>query len=157
DRKSGIITITVTDRDPHRAAALAQAYVNELDALVAQVSVSSARRERMFLEERLKAVKIDLDQASQDLSQFSSKNGTIDLKEQGRAMVEGAAKLQGELIAAESELKGLMQIYAPNNVRVRSVQARVTELRSDLDKIGGSPDAENAAADAKSAAYSSKI
>src|SRR5438874_1572986 len=57
DRKSGIITITVTDRDPHRAAALAQAYVNELDALVAQVSVSSARRERMFLEERLKAVK----------------------------------------------------------------------------------------------------
>jgi capsule polysaccharide export protein KpsE/RkpR len=155
DRKSGIISITVTDRNPQRAAALAQAYVDELDALVAQVSVSSARRERMFLEERLKTVKIDLDQASQDLSQFSSKNGTIDLKEQGRAMVEGAAKLQGELIAAESELKGLMQIYAPNNVRVRSVQARVSELRSDLDKIGGSPDVANAADDAKSAGYPS--
>jgi capsule polysaccharide export protein KpsE/RkpR len=155
DRKSGIITITVTDRDPQRAAALAKAYVDELDALVSQVSVSAARRERMFLEDRLKAVKVDLDQASQDLSQFSSKNATIDLKEQGRAMVEGAAKLQGELIAAESELKGLLQIYAPNNVRVRSVQARVSELRSELGKIGGSAEPGNAAEGGASDAYPS--
>ena len=48
DRKSGIITITVTDHDPKRAAELAQAYINELDQLVAQVSTSSARRERIF-------------------------------------------------------------------------------------------------------------
>jgi len=137
DRKSGIITITVTDRSPQRAAALAKGYVEELDKLVADVSVSSARRERIFLEERLKAVKLDLDQASQDFSQFASKNTAIDLKEQGRAMVESAARLQGELIAAESELKGLQQIYAPNNVRVRSVEARVNELRSQLNKLGG--------------------
>jgi capsule polysaccharide export protein KpsE/RkpR len=137
DRKSGIITITVTDRNPQRAATLASGYVEELDKLVAEVSVSSARRERMFLEERLKAVKVDLDQAAQDFSQFSSKNEAIDLKEQGRAMVESAARLQGELIAAESELKGLQQIYAPNNVRVREVDARVAELRNQLNRLGG--------------------
>ncbi len=141
DRKSGIITITVTDRNPQRAAALASGYVDELDKLVAEVSVSSARRERMFLEERLKAVKIDLDQAAQDFGQFSSKNTAIDLKEQGRAMVESAATVQGEQIAAESELKGLQQIYAPNNVRVRSVEARVAELRSQLNKLDGAPGA----------------
>jgi capsule polysaccharide export protein KpsE/RkpR len=133
DRKSGIITITVTDRSPQRAAALAKGYVEELDRLVADVSVSSARRERIFLDERLKTVKIDLDQAAQEFSQFASKNTAIDLKEQGRAMVESAARLQGELIAAESELKGLQQIYAQNNVRVRSVEARVAELRSQLN------------------------
>src|SRR5216684_8275248 len=62
ERKSGIINITVTDGDPKRAAAIAQAYVEELDRLVAQLSTSSARRERIFLEERLKTVKLDLDQ-----------------------------------------------------------------------------------------------
>src|SRR5437773_2139063 len=41
DRKSGIVTIGVTDRDPKRAAAMAHAYVDELDRLVAQVSTSS--------------------------------------------------------------------------------------------------------------------
>jgi uncharacterized protein involved in exopolysaccharide biosynthesis len=142
DRKSGIITITVTDGDPKRAAALGQAYVEELDRLVAQVSTSSARREREFLETRLKAVKLDLDQASQEFSQFSSKNMAINIDQQGKAMVEAAAILQGQLIAAESELKGLQEIYTSNNVRVRSVQARVEELRRQLQKMGGTREAQ---------------
>ena len=97
--------------------------------MVAELSTSAAHRERVFLEERLSAVKHDLDDASQKFSQFASKNTAIDIKEQGRAMVDAASKLQGEMIAAESELKGLEQIYMPNNVRVRSVQARISELQ----------------------------
>ena len=130
DRKSGVITITVTDRDPHRAAGLAQAYVEELDRLVAQVSTSSARRERVFIEQRLQAVKRDLDSASRQFSEYASKNTTIDVTAQTKATVEAAARLEGEMIAAQSELEGLEQIYTKNNVRVRSLQARVGELRS---------------------------
>jgi uncharacterized protein involved in exopolysaccharide biosynthesis len=137
DRKSGIITIAVTDHDPKRAAAIAQAYVEELNQLVAELSTSAAHRERVFLEERLRSVKQDLDDASQKFSQFESTNKTIDIKEQARAMVQGAAAIEGELIATESELKGLEEIYTANNVRVRSLQARIGELRRQLDKLGG--------------------
>src|SRR4029077_6693238 len=137
DRKSGIITLTVIDRDRQRARAMATAYVEELNRLVAELSTSSAHRERVFLEERLAAVKQDLDQASRELGEFSSKNATIDVKEQGRAMVEAAATLQGELIAAESQQRALEAIYTPNNVRVRAAQAQVSELRSQLQKLGG--------------------
>jgi capsule polysaccharide export protein KpsE/RkpR len=137
DRKSGVITISVTDRDPHRASAMAQAYVDELNRLSAELSTSAAHRERVFLEERLQAVKQDLNQAAVDFSQFSSKNTAIDIKEQARAMVEAAAQLQGELIAAESEQKGLEAIYSSTNPRVLAVRARITELRTQLDKLGG--------------------
>jgi capsule polysaccharide export protein KpsE/RkpR len=137
DRKSQIITITVTDHDPRRAAAMGQAYVEELNRLVAELSTSSARRERIFLEERLRAVNQDLEAAEKDFSQFSSKNTAIDIKEQGKAMVEAAATLQGQYIAAQSELQGLKQIYTDNNVRVRSVQARINELKRQLEKLGG--------------------
>jgi capsule polysaccharide export protein KpsE/RkpR len=137
DRKSQIISLTVTDHDPKRAAAMGQAYVEELNRLVAELSTSSARRERMFLEERLKAVNQDLETAEKDFSQFASKNAAIDVKEQGKAMVEAAATLQGQLIAAESEFEGLKQIYTDNNVRVRSVKARIDELQHQLDKLGG--------------------
>jgi capsule polysaccharide export protein KpsE/RkpR len=137
DRKSQIITITVTDHDPKRAAAMNQAYVEELNRLVAELSTSSARRERIFLEGRLQAVNTDLETAEKNFSQFASKNAAIDVKEQGKAMVEAAATLQGRLIAAESELQGLKQIYTDNNVRVRSVQARIDELKHQLDKLGG--------------------
>src|SRR5438309_661096 len=137
DRKSQIISLTVTDHDPKRAAALAEAYVVELNRLVADLSTSSARRERIFLEERLQAVSKDLESAEKDFSQFSSKNTAIDIKEQGKAMVEAAAVLQGQLIAAESEMEGLRQIYTNNNVRVRTLEARITELKQQLEKMGG--------------------
>jgi len=136
DRKSGIISIGVTDHDPKRAAAMAEAYVVELDRLVAQVSTSSARRERIFLEGRLQNVKADLDSAAKNFSEFASKNSAIDIPAQGKAMVEAAATLQGQLIAAQSELSGLQQIYTNNNVRVRSVQARVDELQRKLTELG---------------------
>ena len=137
DRRSQIITITVTDHDPKRAAAMAQAYVEELNRLVADLSTSSARRERIFLEGRLQAVNGDLESAEKDFSQFASKNTAIDVKEQGKAMVEAAAVLEGQLIGAESEYEGLRQIYSDNNVRVRTVKARINELQHQLEKLGG--------------------
>jgi len=137
DRKSGIISIRVRDRSPERAQAMAKAYVEELDRAVAVTSTSSARREREFLETRLKAVKTDLDQAAKDFSEFASKNTTIDITEQGKAMVQGAAQLQGQLIAAEAQRQGLEQIYTANNVRVRTLDGQIKELREQLKKLGG--------------------
>jgi len=137
DRKSGIISLTVSDHDRQRARALAAAYVEELNRLVAELSTSSAHRERVFLEERLAAVKQDLDQASRELGEFSSRNATFDVKEQGHAMVEAAATLQGELIAVESQRRALEAIYTPNNARVRAAGAQAAELRKQLEKLGG--------------------
>jgi uncharacterized protein involved in exopolysaccharide biosynthesis len=137
DRKSGIIKVAVTDRDPKRAAAIASSYVDELDTLMAQLTTSSAHRERVFLEQRLTGVRQDLETAEKEFSQFASKNATLDITEQGKAIVLAAATLEGQLIAAQSELEGLRQIYTNSNVRVRSVEARISELRKQLEKIGG--------------------
>jgi len=137
DRKSGIIAITVMDRDRYRARDIAEAYVEELDKLVNNLSTSSARRERIFLEERLKSIKDGLDSSSHALSQFSSRNATFDPQKQGEATVEEAGKLQGELIAAQSELSGLNAIYTDDNVRVREARGRIDELQRQLRKMGG--------------------
>ncbi len=137
DRKSGIITISVTDHSPQGAAALASAYVDQLNSLVSELSTSSAHRERVFLEERLKVAKQDLDDASNQLAQFSSKNNTLDIQQEGKAMLDAAGTIAGEMIAAQSQLQGLRQIYTDNNSRVRSLNARVAELRKQLEKLGG--------------------
>ncbi len=137
DRKSGIIKIEVTDRSPQRAAGIAAEYVNELNWVMTQLNTSSAHRERVFLENRLQQVQQDLENAEKAFSAFASKNTTIDISAQGKAMVEADANLQGEYIAAQTELQGLRQIYTDNNVRVRSMQARVNELQLQLQKMGG--------------------
>lgn len=137
DRKSGIMTIQVTDHDPRRASAMAQEYVAQLNNVVTDLNTSSAHRERGFLEGRLLQVKQELQLAEKDFSQFASKNGAIDIKEQGKAMVDAAAILEGQLIAARTEVEGLRQIYTDNNVRVRSMQARVNELERQIRRVGG--------------------
>jgi uncharacterized protein involved in exopolysaccharide biosynthesis len=136
DRKSGIIAIRVTDHSPQRAKAIADAYIVELNRLVVELNTSAAHRERVFLEERLKSVKQDLDISAKEFSKFASDNTAIDINEQGKAMVEAAAALQGHLIAAQSELEGLRQVYADNNVRVRAVRARIAELQAQLNQMG---------------------
>jgi capsule polysaccharide export protein KpsE/RkpR len=137
DRKSGIITIKVSDRSPTRAAEMGREYVSQLNHLVTSLDTSAAHRERVFLEGRLNEVQQSLEAAEKDFSAFASKNTALDVKEQGRAMIGAAAELEGQLIAAETTLQGLRQIYTSNNVRVRSLEAKIAEYRRQLQKMGG--------------------
>jgi capsule polysaccharide export protein KpsE/RkpR len=143
DRRSGIITIQVTDKSPERAAGMAREYVDQLNQVVTILNTSSAHRERVFLEQRLGEVQKDLVAAEHSFSEFASKNTAMDIPEQGKATIEAAAMLEGQYIAAQTELESLRPIYADGNVRVRAAKARVEELARQLDKIGGrfdSPD-----------------
>jgi len=137
DRKSYVITIRVADKDKRRARDLAEGYVEEANKLLAHVSTSSAGQQRMFLEQRLVQIKKDLETAEKNFSQYASKNATLDVPEQTRAMVESGAVLEAQVIAAQSELEGLQQIYTSNNVRVRTAQARVAELQKKVQEMGG--------------------
>jgi capsule polysaccharide export protein KpsE/RkpR len=145
DRKSGILIVRVTDRDPKRAQAMAEEYVSELNNLVNQLNTSSAHRERVFLEQRLGEVREDLESAEKNFSQFASKTGAIDIKEQGKTMMEATAILEGQLIASQTELQGLRQIFSDQNIRVRAMQGRIDELRRQIDKLGGRAEVEGTA------------
>ncbi len=137
DKKSGVITIAVDDTDPVRARDLTQAYLDELNSLLTRTSASSARQERIFIESRLRSVGVDLEQAQLALSEFSSRNSTIDLKEQTRGLVDAGARVQGELMVEQSGLQSLRQIYGDGNIRVRETEARIASLRQDLQKMAG--------------------
>jgi uncharacterized protein involved in exopolysaccharide biosynthesis len=144
DKKSGVITLTVADYEPKVAAQIANAYVEELNRLAVDLNTSSAHRERQFLEQRLATAKEDLATASGGLSQFTSKNSMVDPQNEGRAVMDAAARLQGELIASQTELKGLQEIYSDDNIRVRTLKARMAELQSQIRKlVGSNSDARN--------------
>ncbi len=137
DRKSGVIKIDVTDRDRTRAQEMAKTYVDELNRVVASSAMSSAARERAFIQERMAEVKKEMDASAAALAEFSSKNNTIDLKEQAKAMVDAVATVQGQLIAAQSDLKALESIYTADNFRVRSAKAQIAELNRQLNALDG--------------------
>jgi capsule polysaccharide export protein KpsE/RkpR len=138
DKKSGVITIEVEDTNRARARDLAQAYLDELNKLVTQSNTSAGHRERLFIEQRLHTVQASLEQAELELSSFSSKSSTVDIKEQTRAMVDAGARVQAELLVEQSGLQSLRQIYGDGNVRVRETQARIASLQRELTQMTGS-------------------
>jgi uncharacterized protein involved in exopolysaccharide biosynthesis len=137
DLKSGVITISVSDHQAKRAAGLTRAYVTELNSVVVELNTSSAHRERVFLEGRLVEVRRDLEAAEENFSKFASKNTAINIEAQGKAMIEAAGTLEGQLIAAQTELESLKQVYTSENVRVRATRARVDELERRLKDLRG--------------------
>ena len=138
DKKSGVITIRVRDTDPVRARDLAQGYLDELNTLVNKTSTSSARQERIFVERRLHDVQNDLESAQIELSDFSSKNTTVDIGAQTRAVVDVGARLEGEIVAERSGLESMRQVYTDDNFHVREAQARIGVLQHELNKLAGS-------------------
>jgi uncharacterized protein involved in exopolysaccharide biosynthesis len=139
DKKSGIVTLTVTGREQQRVAALTNAYVEEADKVLQSLNTSAAYREREFLETRIAVVRQGLLSDEAQLARFSSRSSALDIKEQGKAALEMAGRIQGEWIAARSELRGVRQMYGPEHPQVRTLEAKAASLRASLDRMGTAP------------------
>ena len=148
DKKSGVITLSVRDRNKDLAQNLANAYVVKLNEAMTRVSNTAAGHEREFVEKRLADEKATLEQAEQQFSQFASSNMALDVPEQTKVTVEAAARLQGELIATRAQLEALKQTYTPENIRVKSAQAHVNELERELGRINSGRPSTSATQDA---------
>ncbi len=140
DKKSGVITIAVEDTDRVRARDLTQTYLDELNELITKTSTSAAHQERIFVERRLHSVEKDLEEAQLRLSEFSSRNSTINIGDQTRAMVDAAARVQAEILVEQSGLNALRQIYGNGNVRIKETEARIASLQHELGNMSGSSD-----------------
>lgn len=139
DKKSGIVTLTVTGGKRPGVAALTNAYVEEADKVLQTLNTSAAHREREFLETRIAVVRQGLLTDEQQLARFSSRNSALDIKEQGKAAFEMAGRIQGEWIATRSELQGARQMYGPEHPQVRSLEAKAAALRASLDRMATAP------------------
>lgn len=138
ERKTDQIVLRVTDHDAQRAERIARAYIDELNALNAQLNTTEAHREREFLEQRIREVNDELQVAAQKLSKFSQKTSVMAVGDQEKAMFESVAKLQTELIQARTQLSGLEQIYSSDYYMTREARARIATLTKELQALRGS-------------------
>jgi capsule polysaccharide export protein KpsE/RkpR len=141
DKKTGIISIAVTDKDAVRARDMAKAYIDELNSLLGKVASSSARKERLFLEDRLKILKSERDDTARQLSEFSSHNATIDPQNQGIVTVRATQQLIDQLAVSEARMSELKESYNADNPRVKSLGARIATLHSQINVASGRADA----------------
>lgn len=133
--KEGIIAITVEDKDPARAAAIANAYVEELDKINKGMVTTSGRRMRVFVEERLVGSKEELAKAENAIRGFQEKNRAVKLDDQSRTVIEAIGTLKGQLMAKEVELQTLLSYATPTNPNAELLSTQVSELKERLREL----------------------
>lgn len=133
--KDGLITVEFEDRDPNRAAAVANAYVEELDRLSQNLAVTEAAQRRLFFERQLKQAKEDLGNAELALKVTQEKTGLIKLDDQGRAIIEAVAALRGQIAAKEVELRAMRTFTTEGNPDYVRVRQQLAGLRAELTKL----------------------
>lgn len=137
--KDGMIRIEVDDREPKRAAEMADAYVEELYNLTQSLAVTEASRRRLFFEKQLKLTQEDLVKAELSLKQTQESTGLIQLEEQGKAIIESIARLKAQIAVKEVEIGGLQTFAAkgnPNLLFARNELAAMNEQLLKLEKSG---------------------
>ena len=136
--RDGIIVIDVDDRDPNRAAELANAYVDELVKLTKVLAVTEASQRRLFFESQLLQAKDNLTAAELAARQGLQKGGLAQVDAQGRSMIAVTARLRAEISAKEVQLGAMRTFAAEGNPELQRTQQELEALRRELARVEGS-------------------
>jgi uncharacterized protein involved in exopolysaccharide biosynthesis len=135
DPKSGIITITVEDQDPRRAAAMANAFVEEVKNLTQTLSISEASQRRLFFEEQMKGTKGALVKAEEELKGFGERTGALQIDQQAKAVIEGIAALMAQIAATEVQIKVIRTYATPGNPDLKMAEESLRGMKAELAKM----------------------
>lgn len=130
--KEKVIKITVEEKDPQLAADIANYYVATLDRLNRTLNVTKASQNRAFIERRLTETQSNLLNAEEALKEFQTKNKTVAVEAQSKAMIEAAAMIQGQITANEVQLQVMSGYLSPDNPELSRVRSSIDELKKQL-------------------------
>src|SRR6266511_355839 len=135
--KDGIITIEVEDRDPKRAADLANAYVDELFKLTTVLAVTEASQRRLFFERQLDLARVNLVKAETEARKALEQGGLAAVDVQGRSAVETAARLRAQISVKEVQIGAMRTFAAEGNPELKLAQQEIEVMKRELAKSEG--------------------
>ena len=135
ERKSGVIVLTVEDRDPKRAAEMANTFVEEMKSLAGGLAISEAGQRRMFFEEQIRHTKESLARTEEEMKGFQQRTGAFQIDAQAKAIIEGIANLRARIAVKEVEAKVLRSYATAQNPDLQRVEEEIRALRAELEKI----------------------
>jgi uncharacterized protein involved in exopolysaccharide biosynthesis len=143
--KSGMIAITVGNRDKELAAKLANAYPESLRDLLKSLAVREASQRRSFYEEQMKSAKDALISAELAFREMQQKGGVVQPDAQGKALIESITSLRAKIASKEVELRGLRSFSTESNPDVEMAENQLAGLKQEAAKMGSAGSAKNSA------------
>ena len=135
DKKSGLLSIEATDKDPKFAAQMANLYVDELHNFLGRLAVTEAQQRRVFYEDQMKKTQSDFANAEARFRAANDKSGmqmTSILAETG---LRANAEIRGQIAAKEVQLQAMSRFQTAQNPDVQRLSSEISALRQHLTKL----------------------
>jgi len=130
--KDGLIRLSVTDRDPRRAAEMANGWVEEYRRLTATLAVDEASGRRLFFEQQVADARENLARAEEEMKQTEQRTGMIEMDGQTHAMIAAAAILRAQVAAKQVEIQAMRQFAADENPDLERARQELSSLEAQL-------------------------
>lgn len=125
---AGLIAVDVEDRDPRRAADMANAYVEVLDRFNRDVRMTKGRRTRQFVGQRLQDTGAQLHEAEDKFAAFQSTHKTPPLSPDAASALSSIAGMYAQREALQVRL-GVIQGYT------QGASDEATQIRAELAQL----------------------
>ncbi len=133
--EDGHLQITVYDRNPQRAADMANYFVRVLNETNSELQVQNARANRQFIETRYQKNLTDLRGAEDSLKVFQQKHGVIALPEQLEASIKAMAEIYGKMEVQDVELNVLRQTLASGHPSIRAAEIELAAMKDKIREL----------------------
>ena len=135
DKKSGIITVGLEDKDPKKAAEMANAFVEELRRLSGGLAVTDAGQRRLFYEEQLRDAKESLVKSEESMKGFQEASGAVKMDDQAKAVIQSIAQARAQVAAREVQLKVMKTYMTPRNPDRQRLEEEIRGLNEQLGRL----------------------
>lgn len=133
--KTGLIQITVEDKDPKRAVMLVNGYSDQLFEQNNRLAIGAAGQRRQFFEQQLAQEKDRLADAEIAMKQTQQSTGVLQLTGQAQTIIAQESNIQANITSHEVQLGALLASSTEQNPDVIRLRTELTSLREQLQQL----------------------
>jgi len=133
--KDSLITILVKDRDPHRAADIANAYVDELHEQNSRLALTDASQRRLFFEQKLNEEKDALANAEIALKATQQSTGLLAPAGQAQVLLMSSAQFRAGIASRLVQLQAMRSYATEENSQMQLLEREIAALQQQLSLV----------------------
>jgi tyrosine-protein kinase Etk/Wzc len=131
----GVVEVVVEDRDPQRAADIANAWVRALDEYNQKARMTTGKKTRLFVESRLRETKESLRTAEDALAAYERLHKLAPLGAGATHDIEASASVLAQRMALSVQLNRLTDLYRTDAPEVQQVRADLAAVDRQIEKL----------------------
>lgn len=135
DKKTGLISIEVDDKDPNFAATLANAHVDELATVTSTLSITEAQQRRRFYEQQVERTRGLLAKAESEFRLAQAKSGLFLNQTLADTSIKASVDLRAQIESREVQLMAAQRFATDQNPDIQRLQAEIKAAKEKLKKI----------------------